>query len=221
MTTTAETRNPAPVPAAAPVPPVVRVGPAAPTAPAAQPSLNGDRYADVGGRSTDRQLEEHVAANEGAYLDALLGNTDGLIDAAEEIRTHYKVIRVQRDGRDRYAFRVRGLDDEERDEAQREFTAFERVRGGMNLPDFAKSRMAYQRAHVVYRATHPEDAARLWDNERAQDRVLKGEKDLNRRRRAVTLIVRSLYADEIDEVIKVIDGFAVGGVAPQELAGKS
>ena len=174
---------------------------------------------DVTDRAPDLSQQE-ILENEDALLESVLG-------AAREIKETARLVRITRDGQTRFQFYVRGLSGDEREEAQRRFTEYERTRGGMRLPDLSTSKLARQRALQVYLATTDRDKARLWDKDALRARLVDEEllgkseaNDPNRLRRGAAVVNAVLYGNEIDEIVEMIDEIGGASMEREERAGK-
>lgn len=139
-----------------------------------------------------------------AKEDTILKDMAGVLKAMETVE-QYEVFRVVRDGKELFSFRVRGLQDEETEECRQEATKTVRDKRFGNLAVPQEFNVAKFNSLMIVRATHPEDARKLWENKelwekagvistwQLVDKVLKrGEKD------AVIELIEKLsgYGDE-------------------------
>ena len=180
----------------------------------------------------NREEREALATREDDFLA-------GILAMADDKTSQMRAVRISRevDGVDviRARFRVRGIGDDERDRVQRTFQAYKEVRG-IDIPDLKNTSMADQRALQIYTATVEGDwvadnaerflgKEHIWDSETVQQALLKqgklteeAAKDLNKQRRGVATIKALLYANEIDDVIDVIDSLGGKKVQVEEVA---
>ncbi len=142
--------------------------------------------------------------------DAMLRDVAGVLEAMETV-TRYEVFKVVRDGKELFAFRVRGLDDEELEKCRDQATKVVKDRrfGSLAVPrDFNTAKF---NSLVIYAATHPEDRKVLWDNKTLWEKagvvagwqlvdkvLLRGEKE-----RVIELIEKlSGFGDEESESLE-------------------
>ncbi len=159
-----------------------------------------------------------MAGDNSPSREAILANEDafirGVLQAAEDIKSRTRVIKIIRDGQERFQFYVRGLTDLEMDEASRKYAKFERNRGGILVPDVSKAEMALMRSVEIYLATVDEDRARLWDNPTLQEAILGTHSgDMDKVRRGATMVDKLLYGEEKDTTIEAIEKMATTEVA--------
>ncbi|CEP67885.1 Clostridium phage phiCD119, XkdN [Moorella glycerini] len=140
---------------------------------------------------SDEYRDELLAAE-----NTILQDVGGVLEAMETI-THYETFNVVRDGKKLFAFRVRGLTDEEMDNCRNAATRTVKNRrlGGLATP--GEFNAAKYNSMLIYTATHPDDKKWLWDN-----------KDLWRKADVTTgwmIVDKVLRRGEKEDVITLIE----------------
>ncbi len=136
-----------------------------------------------------------------AAEDTVLRDIGGVLQAMETL-TQYEVFEVVREGKKLFAFRVRGLDDEEiekcRDQATK--TVKDRRLGNLAVPrDFNAAKF---NSMMIYVATHPDDRKTLWDNKTLWEKagVVTGWQIIDK-------VLRRGEKDAVLELIEKLSGY--------------
>ncbi|MCL2487423.1 MAG: hypothetical protein FWE80_01930 [Oscillospiraceae bacterium] len=159
---------------------------------------------------TDREdaiSPEEILMNEGDLLAGLLSAGKGRDD-----EQNYRMIRIKRNGKLLFEFRVRPVTEEESQACLKNATKYSTNKPGQ--PKVAIDRdNALFRSHLIYGATVNEDRAKVWDNKKAQDGlgVLRG----------VDMIDKVLLAGEKNRVFEAIESISGYDEDAEELAGNS
>lgn len=145
----------------------------------------------------DENKKEELLAAE----DTILRDVGGVLEAMETI-TEYEVFKVSRGGKLLFSFRIRGLDDEERENCRDQASKKVKNRrlGGMMVPgEFNSAKFG---ALLVYKATHPEDREWLWDN-----KDLRKKADALAGWQVVDKVLKSGEKENVIELIEKLSGF--------------
>ena len=135
--------------------------------------------------------EEDILMNENEILR-------GLIEAGTEkdCEETYKRIKIRRNGKLKFEFRIRPLSEEESLACHDNATRFAPRKRGQPKQEI-ETNTAKFRSWLIYTATIDEDRAKTWDNKKAQEafNVLQG----------VDVIDAVLLSGEKDRIIEVIN----------------
>ncbi len=144
----------------------------------------------------EKKREELLAAE-----DTILQDVSGVLQAMETI-TQYETYEVKRDGKKLFAFRVRGLDDEEMENCRNLATKTIKSKrlSGLAMPgDF---NAAKYNSLLVYSATHPDDRKWLWDNKNLWQKA-----NVTAGWQVVDKVLRRGEKDEVIELIEKLSGY--------------
>lgn len=151
----------------------------------------------------DRPTQEELLAAEDDILR-------GLLAAAQYKDVRQVTIRINRQGKEFFRFRIRPLTEDEYNKCREDATKYEpnpRL-GGILMP--VSTDTAKYRSLLIYRATVAEDRERLWDNKKVQQELgaVAGWQ----------VIDKVLLAGEKDAVLAKLDEISGYGTDLEEVA---
>lgn len=139
--------------------------------------------------TTPEETVEQLKTFEGDILDAILGSASY---ASEEIHN----MRVIRNKKIMFQFRIRPLSEEEYTAARKKNTKYVRNKNvGVKVAE--ETNMVRYRSQLLYMATVPEDRAKVWDNKEAWEKLNVAS--------GVDLIDKVLMAGEKDAILEQLD----------------
>lgn len=142
--------------------------------------------------------KEELLQNE----ESILQDIAGVLEAMETV-VEYKEFEVIRDGKKLFSFRVRGLDDSEFEECRKDSTKAVRDPrlGSIAIPrEFDSAKF---NSLIIYKATHPEDRKKLWDNKE----LWKKAKDVLTGWQLIDKVLRRGEKEKCLELIETLSGY--------------
>ena len=127
--------------------------------------------------ATNKEIMENEVNNLPTKEEVLMNEDElllGLLSAAQEIEETTKTIRIERNGKLHFQFKIRPISDEEIQKCMKACTKYYKNPAGKNLPKIeGETDWVAYKAKKIYAATVDSDKAKLWDNPKIKDALMQ------------------------------------------------
>ncbi len=149
---------------------------------------------------TPEENKEHIRMNEDDLIAGLIAASNFEEDDSEQ-KTVEIARKINGESKVMFKFNIRPLREDQYDKARKKHTKYVRNKTyGMKTPQEVDS--VRYRANLIYMATIDDDRAKLWDNKKVQEALLKKGLPVAN---GLDVIEYSLKAGEKDRIVDLID----------------